>query len=442
MSIDEYKIPPCDIEAEESLLTAMMLHRNAIKIVIDILHVEDFYKSHHKIIYESIIELFNDQTEVDVTVLASNLMKKNKLETVGGAAKLCDMLDNIPQASNVKKIAEIVKDKSIKRKAIEQSYKIIQDCFDNTKSSEDVINDAQKAMMSIEYSKSGVDFSHISEVIPECIDKLEELQKINGGISGVSSGLRAIDNMTSGFQDSDLIILAARPAMGKTTLAVNILDNITRSGHSAAIFSLEMSKMQLVDRILSSRTGLNGRKFRHGCTKDQLRKIVEKSSELSRQNLIINDCADMHYMDIRREARKYKQKFDIKLVVIDYLQLIKGDKESNNRVNEITSISRALKIISKELNVPVIALSQLNRMLENRGLNEKRPKLADLRDSGSIEQDADIVMFLYRHIVYDPNFHNEKESEIIFAKNRSGITGSTKIDFYKEITLFEDNKTI
>jgi len=440
MSIDDYKIPPNDTEAEESLLTSMIIYKSAVETVIDILYADDFYKISHQIIYQSIIDLYNDQIEIDITVLASKLIDKNKLESIGGSKKLHDMLDNIPQASNVKKIAEIIKNKSIKRKAIEQSYKIIQDCFDNTKSSEDVINDAQKAMMAIEYTKSGLDFSHISEIIPQCIDKLEELQKVNGGISGISSGIRAIDKMTSGFQNSDLIILAARPAMGKTTLAVNIIDNITKSGLPAAIFSLEMSKIQIVDRILSSRTGLNGRKFRNGCTREQLTKIVEKGSELSRQNLIINDCADMHYMDIRREARKYKQKFDIKLVVIDYLQLIKGDTEGGNRVQEITSISRALKIMAKELNIPVIALSQLNRMLENRGINEKRPKLADLRDSGSIEQDADIVCFLYRHIIYDPNFQNERESEIIFAKNRSGITGTVKIDFYKEITLFEDNK--
>jgi len=322
---------------------------------------------------------------------------------------------------------------AVLRKMIIQLNNFQADCY-STKEPVEIIDKIQKEILEIKIPRTGNDLTQLSEIIDMAIDRLENLQ--SGEITGVKSGFRLIDRMTCGFQKTDLIILAARPGMGKTALACNILDNIIMAGGSAAIFSLEMSSVQLVNRLLSKHARINSSKFRQGgLDSEQWQRINSAAAKIHDKKLIINDSSDLTYHDIRREARYYKKHFDIDILVVDYLQLVAGDQDKN-RVVEISSVSRNFKQMAKELDIPVIALSQLNRQVETRG--DKKPQLSDLRDSGAIEQDADLVMFIYRDDFYNDNSENSGISEIIFAKHRSGQTGTIQLQFVKELTSFFD----
>jgi len=429
--MDNRSLPNC-VEDEQSVLSYLIFSGNEIERVTDILTPNDFYVLKHRKIFEIMIDLYRKDIRIDSVSIASHMIEK-KIDDFP-KSYLAELINECPIADNLVVYAKKVKDKSVKRRLIESTNYVLNECFEDIKGSEELVNDAQKAMMAIEYTKIGTESSLISDVLPDYLEKLYAIRDNDGSISGVTSGYESIDFMTSGWQNADLIILAARPGMGKTSFAVNMIDNIVNLNIPAVYFSLEMPKKQIVDRIISKRTRLNGQRFKAASfTNDQMSRITECCNSINDLPLIINDCPDMHYMDIRREARKYKQKNGIKAVFIDYLQLISGDK-TRNRVNEMSEISRSMKMMAKELDLPVIALSQLNRMCDQR--ENKRPRLSDLRDSGSIEQDADIVTFIYREVAYNKDYIYPSESEIIFAKNRNGITGTVNMKFHKDTTTF------
>lgn len=435
------QMPPQALDVEESLLCSVLMHNNSLN-EISFLKPSDFYRTAHATIYGAMLDMFKINEPIDLATITDCLRSKKKLESIGGAIFLAKMLDTIPIAQNPESYAKIVKDKSVKRKLIEIANNLTNKAFDDSISTVDVLNEAQREVLSVEATGNGSDMVMLGDAITETVERLNYLQTLNTNISGVPSGYESLDRITSGFQNSDLIIIAARPGAGKTALAINILDNVVSNGGKAAIFSLEMPRVQLVNRILSRHTGINGNRFKSsGFNAEEWKKINESAGYLYEKNLIINDNPDMNYMDVRREARKYKKMHGIQLVVIDYLQIMSGDR-GFSREQEVSSIARNMKSMAKELNIPVIGLAQLNRGLEQRG--DKRPVLSDLRESGSLEQESDIVAFIYRDELYnkDENNPHKGTAEINIAKHRNGMTGNIELKFKKELTLFHEPTTV
>jgi len=426
------RLPPQAAAAEESLLSACLIDNNILADVFDILSADDFYRTSHQCIFKSMRTLYSSKEPVDLTTTFHQIKQDNNIEKVGGAAYLSKLVNEIPLAVNAVYYAKIIKEKATLRQLISAANDIMGDCFNDNKNTSELIDSAQKRIMGIDCQKKNNGSEQLNQVIDSAIDRLEKLNSQDSNISGVSSGYKIIDKMTSGFQNSDLIILAARPAMGKSAFAGNILDNVVMSGGSALVFSIEMQKVQWVNRLLSKHARINGNKFKSGdLIDDEWKKVTNAAGKLYDGKLFINDTL-FKCSDILRESRRCKKEHDIKLIVIDYLQLVKG--ENVRREEEVSGISRTFKTMAKELDVPVIALAQLNRGLESR--NNKRPILSDLRESGAIEQDADIVMFLYRDEMYHQESIDRGLAEISFAKNRHGDTGICKLVFKKELTAF------
>ncbi len=438
--IPSAKIPPQNLEAEQAVLGSILLKDKSFGTVLEILKPKDFYRDAHKIIYESMLDLFDSNEPQDLLTITNLLNDRNQLEAVGGAGYLATLTSIVPVTANIASYAKIVRQKSILRNLINVNTDIAARCYEEQGDIDILVDEAEQAIFDIAGSKGGKGFTHIKQVVPGAFQMVEQLYKRKELITGVPTGYAMLDKMTAGLQPSDLIILAARPSMGKTSFAMNIAQHaalIEKIG--VAVFSLEMSKEQLVMRLLSSAGRIDSQRIRTGKLHDEdWPKLTRAVGMLSEAPIFIDDQPGISVLDMRAKVRRLAAQHDIGLIVVDYLQLMTGRSSTENRTQEISEISRSLKAVAKEHNVPVIALSQLNRGLESR--TDKRPMMSDLRESGAIEQDADIIMFIYRDEVYNKAEDNPNRgiSEIIIGKQRNGPTGTVKLTFIKEFTMFEN----
>ncbi|MGD8770961.1 MAG: replicative DNA helicase [Desulfobacterales bacterium] len=435
-----YHLPPQSLEAEESILSAILVDNDTLLEVLEILSPEDFYRSAHQKIFSAISELFSRNEPVDLVTLTNILREHDQLEEIGGAAYLANLVDTVPLAVNAQYYAKIVYDKACLRRLIEKTNSIAKRCFEDRGDVDNVIDFAESSIFEISENKIRPTFYPIGKIIESNIDVLEERQGNRTLVTGVATGFTKLDELTAGLQKSDLVILAGRPGMGKTAFALNIAKNAAvDSNIPVAIFSLEMSKEQLSLRMLSSEARIDSSRLRRGfISQDDWIKITDSAGVLSQAPIFIDDSPNITALEIRAKSRRLKMEKNVGLIIIDYLQLMKGRIAAERRDLEISEISRSLKALAKELDIPVVALSQLNRKLEER--SDKRPQLADLRESGALEQDADVVAFLYRDELYnrDENNPNKGKAELIVSKQRNGPTGFTILTFLDTYTRFEN----
>jgi replicative DNA helicase len=430
------RVPPQNIEAEQSVLGSMLLEKEAILSASEILKGEDFYKESHKKIFEVIIDLYDKNEPVDLITVSEELRKRNALEEIGGITYITALANSVPTAANVAYHAKIVKDKSIMRKLIHVSTKLVSMGYEEGRDVEEVLDEAERMIFEIAQRRSMEGFASIRDVVIETFDMIEQLYKNKGRMTGVPTGFLDLDEMTSGFQPSDLIIIAARPSMGKTSFALNIAQYAAiREKVPVAIFSLEMSKEQLVQRMLCAEAHIDSHKLRTGnLDEDDWPKLARAMGPLSEAPIYIDDTPGINIMEMRAKARRLKAEKGLGLILIDYLQLMQGRGNSENRQQEISEISRSLKALARELRVPVVALSQLSRAPEMR--QDHRPILSDLRESGSQEQDSDLVAFLYRDEYYHPDTDKKNIAEVIIAKQRNGPTGVIELVWLDKYTKF------
>ena len=435
--MDLAKIPPHDIDAEQAVLGSMLTDKDAVNAAIETLKEDAFYREDNRAIYQAIINLYSKSEPIDIITLKDELESMDKFEQVGGYEYLASLPDKVPTTANVQKYIKIVEEKAILRKLIKTANEIIELGYDPAEDVEDIMDNAEKKIFDIMQSKNQKGYTPIKDVLVESFTKLEELYNRKQHITGVPTGFVELDYKTAGLHGSELILVAARPAMGKTAFALNIATNAALRGNApVAIFSLEMSKEQLVNRILCSEAMVDSNKVRTGkLEEDDWVKLAGAIGPLSESEIYIDDTPGISVMEIRTKCRKLKMEKNIGLVVIDYLQLVQGsNKRQASREQEISEISRSLKILAKEINVPVIALSQLSRAVEQRP--DHRPMLSDLRESGAIEQDADIVMFLYRDDYYNKESEKKDIAEVIIAKQRGGQTGTVELLWMGNYTKF------
>ena len=431
------RIPPHDIEAEQAIIGSMLTDKDAVIAAVEVLQEQDFYREDNKIIYSAILNLYNRAEPIDIITLKSELKSMGKFEAVGGLEYIVQLPDKVPTTSNVEQYIKIVEEKSMLRALIKTADELITLGYDPTQEAEQVIDTAEKKIFQVMQKKNQKGYSSIKDILVDTFTQLEQLYNQKESITGVPTGFVDLDYRTSGLHNSDLILVAARPAMGKSAFALNIATNAAvRAKVPVAIFSLEMSKEQMTNRILCSEAMVDSAKVRTGkIDDDEWAKLAATSGELSEAGIYIDDTPGISIMEIRAKCRKMKLEKNIGLVVIDYLQLVQGsNKKGGNREQEIAEISRSLKILAKEIDVPVIALSQLSRAPEQR--IDHRPMLSDLRESGSIEQDADIVMFLYRDDYYNEDTEKKNIAEVIIAKHRSGATGTVELLWLANYTKF------
>ena len=431
------KVPPHDIEAEQAVLGSMLTDKDAVISAIEVLKEEDFYRADNRAIYEAVINLYNRAEPIDIITVKAELESLGKFEKVGGLEYLVSLPDKVPTTANAMKYIKIVEEKSTLRNLIKTANEIIELGYDPTEDVEDIMEGAEKKIFNIMQNNDKKGYSPIKDVLVESFTQLEELYNRKQHITGVPSGFVELDYKTAGFHGSDLVLIAARPAMGKSAFALNIATNAAvRSNVPVAIFSLEMSKEQMVNRILCSEAMVDSNKVRTGkLEEDDWTKLAGSIGPLSDAEIYIDDTPGISVMEIRAKCRKLKLEKNIGMVVIDYLQLIQGsNKRNGSREQEISEISRSLKILAKELNIPVIALSQLSRAVEQRP--DHRPMLSDLRESGAIEQDADIVMFLYRDDYYNKDSEKKDIAEVIIAKHRGGSLGTVELLWLGSYTKF------
>lgn len=435
------RTPPNDIDAEESLLSAIFINNDSLFDLLEILTPDDFYKGANKKIFRVIMELAAREEPADLVTVANALNEKDELESIGGAAYLASISDAAPVAVNAVHYAKIVRGKASLRQLINASSQTIERCLEDKGDFKDILDFAESSVFNIAERKSGSAFKSLGELINLNIDQLEEQQGKDGGLSGLDTGYPRLNKITSGLQGSDLIIIAARPSMGKTAFALNMARNVALIERKpVAVFSLEMSCDQLSMRLLTSEAQIDSNRLRTGfISPEDWQNATDAAGVLNDMPIFIDDTPNISVMDVRAKARKLYQKHgELGVVIIDYLQLMRAPFKSDRRDLEIAEISRSLKALAKELNIPVIALSQLNRMLEQRA--DKRPMMSDLRESGALEQDADIIAFIYRDEVYNKEPDNPKKgtAEIIVAKNRNGATGTAHMVFHGQYTRFEE----
>lgn len=430
------RIPPNNTEAEESVIGAMLLDKEAVNTALEILKPEDFYKEVNQEIFKAIISLYNRNEPVDLVTLSEELRKRQTLESVGGISYLADLSISVVSAANTKYYCEIVKEKSILRRLIKSSDEIMSLAYQDNKEVNLILEKAEKDIFDITQGVHNKGFYPINEVLLRSFSQIEERAAKKGELTGLTTGFTDVDLKLSGLQKSDLILLAARPSMGKTALGINIATNAAiKGGANVAIFSLEMSKEQLAQRIISSTAHVDLQKIISGnLSEDEWIQVVNSMAPLSKMNIFIDDTAGISLMEMKAKCRRMKIEKGIDLIVIDYLQLVETDSKAENRQQEISAISRGLKAIAKEMECPVLALSQLSRAPELR--SDHRPILSDLRESGAIEQDADVVLFLYRDDYYNEDSEKKNIGEIIIAKHRNGPTGKVELAFKKEYTKF------
>ena len=431
------KVPPHDDEAEQAVIGSMMTDKDAVISAIEVLKPKDFYREDNKTIYNAIMNLYAKAEPIDIITLKDELTSLGKLEPVGGLEYLATLPDKVPTTANVEKYIKIVEEKSILRSLIKTANELIEIGYDQNEEVEILMDNAEKKIFDLMQRKSQKGYSSIRDILVDSFTELEQLYNQKQHITGVASGFIDLDNKTAGFHNSDLVLIAARPAMGKTAFALNIATYAAVSANTpVVVFSLEMSKEQCANRILCSQAMVDSEKVAKGdITDEDWSKLAIASGELSESaGIYIDDSAGINIAEIRAKCRKLKLEKNIGLVVIDYLQLIQGSGNTKSREQEIAEISRSLKILAKEINVPVLALSQLSRAPEARP--DHRPMLQDLRESGSIEQDADIVMFLYRDDYYNPETEAKNIAEVIIAKHRAGPTGTVELLWMPSYTKF------
>lgn len=430
------KVPPHDIEAEQAVIGSMLTDQEAVYAAIERLKPEDFYREDNKQIYTAILNIYNKAEPIDIITLKAELSSMGKLDAVGGLEYIVELPEKVPTTANVDRYIKIVEEKSLLRNLIRAANEILSSGYAQEEDVENIVDHAEKKIFDVMQKKSQKGYTTIKDVLVESFTKLEELYNQKEHITGVPTGFAELDKKTAGLHGSELILIAARPAMGKSAFALNIGSYAaTRANVPVAIFSLEMSKEQVGNRILCSEALVDSNNVRTGELNDEeLGKLAETSGELSQAPIYIDDTPGISVMEIRAKCRKLKLEKNIGLVIIDYLQLIQGSGKTSSREQEIAEISRSLKILAKEIEVPVIALSQLSRAVEARP--DHRPMLSDLRESGSIEQDADIVMFLYRDDYYNEDSEKKNIAEVIIAKQRAGSTGTVELAWLGKYTKF------
>lgn len=433
------KTLPAHVDAEKAVLGALLLNDEYINNVAEIIVSDDFYSPVHKIIYEVILNIHQKHKRIDIVTLQDELTKRNQLEFVGGIIYLLTLQEYIPSAGLIVQHATIIKEKSVLRQLINSAATIISNCYTQDENSIDaVLDDAEKIIFNIANKRSTASFIQLDIWLKKTFQHLSDIKSHTKGITGIPSGFRQLDQMTSGFQNSDFIVLAARPSMGKTALSLCIALAAARSGFSTGIFSLEMSAEQLTLRLLSAESGIGHHNIRNATiSSDEWIDLTNVAAQLAEMKVFIDDTAMLNIMDLRAKARKLKAERNLQILIIDYLQLLHSNKKHENRHQEVSDISRSLKALAKELNIPIIALSQLSRAVDSR--MDKRPILSDLRESGAIEQDADLIMFLYRDVVYNQETENPALAELIIGKQRNGPTGTVYMNYIREITKFEDS---
>lgn len=432
------RMPPASVEAEQAVLGAMLLKPEAVTTAAEELSADDFYRETHRLIYEAMMEL-KDRTEpVDLVTLTEQLKKADKLAKIGGIPALSLIANSVPTAANVHYHARIVHEKAQLRSLISAATEIAGAAYESADEVEDIMDNAEKRILAVSSGKRSKDFVPLQEILLDTLEQIDARYNNKGSITGLPTGFTELDHLTAGLQKSDLILVAARPSMGKTAFTLNIAAHVVlRAREPVAFFSLEMSKEQLVQRLLCSEGRIDSQRLRVGELEEkEWGDLIDTANRLSAAPLYIDDTPSITVMELRSKARRLKAEHGLSLIVIDYLQLMQGraSKNSDNRQQEISEISRSLKALARELNVPVIALSQLSRSVESRQV--KRPMLSDLRESGSLEQDADIVMFLYREDYYDPETENKNITEVIIAKHRNGPVDTVDLTFLKQFTKF------
>jgi len=433
------RIPPQNIEAEQAVLGSILLKSDVFGTVLETLKPQDFYKEGHRLIYSAMIDLFDQNEPQDLLTVSNLLNNTNKMEQIGGPMYLASLTSLVPVTANIGSYSKIIREKAVLRKLIEVNTDIAARCYEEQNDIDILVDQAEQAIFDIAGSKGEKIFTHIKRIVPKAFEVVEQLYKRKELITGVPTGYTEIDKMTAGLQGSDLIIVAARPSMGKTSFAMNIAQHaalVEKTG--VAVFSLEMSKEQLVMRLMSSVGHIDSQRIRTGKLRSEdWPKLTRAVGMLSEAPIFIDDTPAISVLEMRAKVRRLASQYDIGLIIVDYLQLMRG-RNTENRTQEISDISRSLKALAKEHNVPVIALSQLNRGLESR--TDKRPMMADLRESGAIEQDADVICFIYRDEVYNKSEDNPERgiAEIIIGKQRNGPTGVSRLTFIKEYTMFEN----
>lgn len=435
----EGRIPPQNLDAEMSLLGAVLIDDEVLANVSDRLKAADFYDKRHVTIYDAMFRLYEHHKPIDLLTLSDELKKKDELELVGGSVYLTELTNYVPTAAHAEAYADMIAQKAVRRRLIKASSDIAELGFNEDKNIQELLETAESELFSVSDAGVKQDLVSLEYILTESFDRIEELHRDKGKLRGVKTGYRDLDNLTAGLQKSDLLILAARPAMGKSTFALNMAYNIaSREKQAVLVFSLEMSKEQLVDRMLAEAAGVDAWNIRTGnLSDDDFEKLSNAMGEMAEAPIFIDDTPGLTVLEMRTKARREAHNQPLGLIIVDYLQLMSGSRGMGNefnRVQEVSEISRGLKLIARELNVPVLALSQLSRSVESR--NPQIPQLADLRESGSIEQDADLVMFMYREDYYNPETDRQHITDLIIAKHRNGPTGRLELYFHPERLRF------
>lgn len=431
------KVPPQNLDAEMSLLGAILIDEEVLATASEQVNARDFYDKRHAVIYQAMMRLYEHHKPVDLLTLTDELNKKKALETIGGSEYLTILTTYVPTAAHAEAYAEMVALKAVRRRLIKASAEISELGYDEDTTMQELLQRAEAELFAVSDQTLKQDLVSIETILTESFDRMEELHRNKGALRGIATGYRDLDTMTAGLQRSDLVILAARPAMGKTTLVTNLAYNVaTIAKQPVLFFSLEMSKEQLVDRMLADASGVDAWNIRTGnLSDDDFSKLSEAMGELAEAPIYIDDTPGLSVLEMRTKARRAAHETPLGLIIVDYLQLMQSSGRSDgNRVQEVSEISRGLKLIARELNVPLVALSQLSRSVESR--NPQVPQLADLRESGSIEQDADIVMFIYREAYYNPETERENITDLIIAKHRNGPVGKVELYFHPERLRF------
>ena len=434
------RVLPHSVEAEQSVIGSMIMDRDAIMTASEVITSEDFYQSQYGVLFDAMLELYNEGKPVDLVTLQERLREKDVPPEISSLEFVRDLLDAVPTSANVRHYATIVQEKSMLRKLIKVNEDIANTCYLAREKTEDILEETEKKIFDLLQYRSTGDFVPIKQVVSNALDKIEKASKNKGTVTGIPTGFIDLDYKTSGFQPSDLILIAARPSMGKTAFVLNVAQHMAfKEGKTVAIFSLEMSKEQLVNRLFSLESKVDSQALRTGnLTDEDWAKLIEGAAVVGKSNLIIDDTPGISIAELRSKCRKFKLEHDLGIIIIDYLQLMSGGKHSESRQQEISEISRSLKAVARELNVPVVALSQLSRAVEQRP--DHRPMLSDLRESGAIEQDADVVMFLYRDDYYNKDTDKKNIAEVIIAKQRNGPIGTVELVWLPNYTKFANMK--
>ena len=436
------RMPPQNVEAEQSVLGSLMIDKNAIIKVGDLITPEDFYKDSHNKIYKAMLYLYEHHEPIDLLSLSNRLKETGELKQVGEQSYLASLTNIVPTAANIIHYAKIVEKKAVLRRLIDNASQIVAEAYDETEEVERTLDEAEQKIFSVSKKHIRQDFTPIKPVLEEAFDRIDELHKNKGKMRGVPTGFTDLDNILSGLQESNLVILGARPSVGKSSLAMDLARHAAvKEKVPVGIFSLEMSKGEVIDRLICAEANIDLWKLRTGRLSstgenDDFSKIGHAMGILSEAPIFIDDAATINVMAMRTMARRLQSEHGLGMIIVDYLQLIEGKGDPNNRVQEVSEISRSLKGLARELNIPIVALSQLSRGIESR--TDQRPKLSDLRESGSIEQDADVVLFIYREDKTKTDSENKNIAEILVAKHRNGPIGSVKLFFNEQCTSFKN----